>query len=60
MEAVVAACAVKPQQVIAQKRQFFVLAKRPDVAPGTRPSREVPAVHISNSSQITLEEASNP
>jgi len=46
MEAVVAACAVKPQQVIAQKRQFFVLAKRPDVAPGTRSADKVPVVHV--------------
>jgi len=60
MEAITAARTVKPQQMIAQQRQFFVLAKRADVAPGARLAHKVSAVHLSNSSQITLEEASNP
>ena len=34
MEAVMAACRIEPQQVIAQQRQFFLLAQRPDAAPG--------------------------
>ena len=60
IEAIAAARTVKPQQMIAQQRQFFVLAKRPDVAPGTRPAHEISVVHVQTPLRLTLEEASNP
>jgi len=46
MEAIAAAAMVKAQQMIAQQRQLFVLAKRPDVASGTRSANNVAAVHV--------------
>ena len=44
METVAAAVAVEPQQVIAQQRQFFLLAQRADAGIGER-SRNVREVH---------------
>jgi hypothetical protein len=46
MEAIATAGTVKPQQMVAQQRQFFVLPKCPDVAPGTRPAHNIAVVHI--------------
>ena len=53
------AVAVEPQQVIAQQRQFFLLAQRPNAAVGER-GRDNGEVHIHISSEMALEEASNP
>src|SRR5947208_8376891 len=50
MEAVAAAGAVKPQQVIAQLRQFFLLAQRAHAGVGER-GRNQSEVHILNSSE---------
>jgi hypothetical protein len=32
--------------MIAQQRQFFVLAQRPYVAPGARPTRKISLLHV--------------
>ena len=45
VEAVAAAIAVEPQQVIAQQRQFFLLAQRTHTAVGER-GRNMGEVHI--------------
>jgi hypothetical protein len=63
VETIVTALGVKPQKVIAQQRQFFVLMKRPNDALkdalGRVRSRNVSIVHTMLLS-VTLEEASNP
>src|SRR5215204_5944394 len=59
METVAAAIAVEPQQVIAQQRQFFLLAQRAHATIGER-GRNYSEIHILNSSEKALEEASNP
>ncbi len=46
VEAIMAALAVEPQQMIAQQRQFFLLAQRPNVAPGTRPAHKYLVAHV--------------
>ena len=45
MEAVATAVAVEPQQVIAQQRQFFLLAQRAHATIGER-GRDMGEVHI--------------
>ena len=57
METVAAAVAVEPQQVIAQQRQFFLLAQRADAGIGKR-SRNVREVHGLTPLREALEEAS--
>ena len=59
METVAAAVAVEPQQMIAQQRQFFLLAQRAYAAVGER-GRDNGEVHILSPLSKALEEASNP
>jgi len=49
METVAAAVTVEPQQVIAQQRQFFLLAQRANAGIGER-GRKVREIHVLNSS----------
>src|SRR4249920_2375325 len=50
METVAAAVAVEPQQVIAQQRQFFLLAQRAHAGVGER-GRDMGEIHVLNSSE---------
>src|SRR6476469_1997598 len=59
VESVMAARRVEPQEMIAQQRQLFLPAKRPDGARERRRTGGIELVHH-NSSWRALEEASNP
>ena len=59
MEAIMPAVAVEPQQMIAQQRQFFLLAQRPDTAVSKR-GRDNGKVHGLSPLREPSEEASNP
>jgi len=59
VETVVAALGIKPQQVIAQQGQLFVLPKRSNGAPGGVQKGNVLIAHAILLS-VALEEASNP
>src|SRR6476620_10173128 len=50
METIAAAVAVEPQQVIAQQRQFFLLAQRAHAGVGER-GRNMGEIHVLNSSE---------
>jgi hypothetical protein len=46
VETVVPACGIKPQEVIAQKRQFFLLAQGPHIARNGRRAGRVFKYHV--------------
>jgi hypothetical protein len=46
MEAIMAAGAIKPQEMVAQQRQFFLLAQRPDAAVGERRTVDIVVAHV--------------
>ncbi len=46
VESVMAACRIKPKQMVAQQRQFFLLAQRPDAALGRGRAGGVFVVHF--------------
>jgi hypothetical protein len=46
MKAIMAACWIKPQKMIAQQGQFFVLAERPYGTSGTRRTDKTSVVHV--------------
>jgi hypothetical protein len=46
VEAVMTASRIEPQKMIAQKRQFFLLTQRPNVAPGKRRMGRVLVLHF--------------
>jgi hypothetical protein len=46
VESVMAACRIKPKQMVTQQRQFFLLAQRPDAALGGGQASGVFVVHF--------------
>jgi hypothetical protein len=46
VEAIMSALSIEPQEMIAQQRQFFLLAQRPDVALGKRGTAGVLVIHF--------------
>jgi hypothetical protein len=59
VEAIMAALRIEPQQVIAQQRQFLLLAQGPNVAKARSRAVGIIVCHVKLLSE-TLEEASNP
>src|ERR1700676_3014385 len=59
VETVTTALSIEPQKMIAQQRQFFLLAQDPNVAPGKRRTGDILVGHVKLLLEA-LEEASNP